>query len=124
LRRNEVRDLFRPCQIADVVATQARDEVRRGDEVLSRPSGSLEMRRIMRTKASPFETEVVVGGLGRRDGTRKLRHRDRMLFVPNVDHPYWQENLVAVRVESFPIRGNKPAIKKSEIDRVESNPSP
>src|SRR5437879_13892010 len=96
LRRDKISDFFGLGKIADVVAAQPGNEVRIGDEFLARLSRRFEMRRIVRATASTLEPKIAIGGLGRRNGPRKLGDRDRSLVVASSDDPARQVDAVAV----------------------------
>src|SRR6266478_5178712 len=57
LRRNEVRDFFRPVEIADVVAAKPGDEIRIGDKFLPRFPRRFQVRRIVCAEASALEAK-------------------------------------------------------------------
>src|ERR1700730_7836124 len=79
------------------------------------------MWRIVRAEASTLETKVAVWSLRRRDWARKLRYRDRMFFVANIDNPVGKKNLVAIRVGGFSVGQHKSAIQNSAINGVEGD---
>src|SRR2546430_16611 len=121
LRRGKISDFFGLGKIADVVAAQPGNEVRIGDEFLARLSRRFEMRRIVRAKAATLETKIAIGGLGRRNGPRKLGDRDRILLVANIDDPVRQVDLVAVGVRGFAVCNDEAAFKNPAVNRVESD---
>src|SRR3979490_788581 len=82
------------------------------------------MRRIVRAKSPTLETKIAIRRTRRRDWARKLRHRNGMLFIANIDNPIGQKNLVAIGVGGFSVSEHESAVEHSAVNRVERNAHP
>src|SRR5260370_17950114 len=79
------------------------------------------MRRIMGSEAAALEAEIAVGRLGGRNGAGKLRNRDGMLLIANVDDPVREIDLVAVGVGGLAIGEHEAALGNAAIDGVKGD---
>src|ERR1700726_1967474 len=82
------------------------------------------MWRIVRAESPTLEAEIAVRRIRRRDRARKLCHRNRMLFITNIDNPVGKKNLVAIGVGSFSVGQHESAVENSAINRVERDAHP
>src|ERR1700737_3824942 len=82
------------------------------------------MRGIVRAESPTLETKIAVRSIRRRDRPRKLRNRDGMLFVANIDNPVGKKNLVAIRVSGFSVGQHESAVENSAINRMKRDAHP
>src|ERR1700736_3965004 len=124
LWRNEIGHFFGAIKVADVVAPQPSDEIGVRNKILTWFTGRLQMWRIVRAESPTLETKIAVRRIRRRDRPRKLRNRDGMLFVANIDNPVGKKNLVAIRVSGFSVGQHESAVENSAINRMKRDAHP